>query len=165
MEKIRDTRVLATSAMLLAIAVIMGFLKVPINQFIELRFAYLPIACAGFLFGPGIGGAVGAMSDILGYLVKPTGPYFPGFTLTSLVSGLIYGAGLFRKPVTFRRCLAVKTVNMIVVSFLMNPLWLVLLYGQGFFAVLTARVVKTLIMLPIETAILYYVLKQTERVY
>ena len=43
------------------------------------------------LFGPGVGGAVGALSDILGYAVRPTGPYFPGFTVTAALSGVIFG--------------------------------------------------------------------------
>ena len=71
MDKMRNTRILTASAMLLAIAVILGFFKIPVNQFMELRFAFLPIACTGMLFGPFVGGVVGALSDILGYLVKP----------------------------------------------------------------------------------------------
>ena len=88
MDKMRNTRILTASAMLLAIAVILGFFKIPVNQFMELRFAFLPIACTGMLFGPFVGGVVGALSDILGYLVKPTGPYFPGFTVTQIISGV-----------------------------------------------------------------------------
>ena len=163
MAKLTDTKVLAMSAMLLALATLMGFLKVPVNQFIELRFAYLPIASAGFLFGPGVGAVVGALSDIMGYLVKPTGPYFPGFTLSSAIAGVIYGFWLYGKPASFKRVLGALITHAVIISFLLNPLWLCLLYGRGFVAVVTARGVKTLIMLPIEAGMLYTVLKQTER--
>ena len=83
MAKLSDIRVLTVSAMMLALSTILGFLKVPVTQLIELRFAFLPIACTGMLFGPAVGGIVGGLSDILGFIVKPTGPYFPGFTITA----------------------------------------------------------------------------------
>ena len=66
MDKMRNTRILTASAMLLAIAVILGFFKIPVNQFMELRFAFLPIACTGMLFGPFVGGVVGALSSLRG---------------------------------------------------------------------------------------------------
>ncbi len=156
------TRRLVISAMLLAIATIMGFLKIPVNQFIEFRFAYLPISCAGYLFGPAVGAAVGALSDILGYVVKPTGPYFPGFTLSSAISGIIYGLWLHKRKLTFPRALGAQATHAALISFLLNPLWLCLLYGRGFLAVLAARAVKTLIMLPIEAAILFAVLGRVD---
>ncbi len=164
MAKIKDVRVLTISAMMLALATILGFLKVPVTQLIELRFAYLPIACTGLLFGPAVGGIVGALSDILGFIVKPTGPYFPGFTVTAAAAGVIYGAILYGKEVTWQRVAAAHLVRTIVVSFLLNPLWLSLLYGYGFVAVVTARVVKTLVMFPIETALLYFILRPARRV-
>ena len=164
MEKIRDVRVLSVSAMMLALSTILGFLKIPVTDLIELRFAYLPIACAGMLFGPGVGGIVGAMSDILGFVVKPTGPYFPGFTVTAAAAGAIYGFFLHGKEITWQRTAAAHLVRTVVVSFVLNPLWLSLLYGYGLWAVITARFVKTLVMFPIETALLYFVLRPARRV-
>ena len=82
MSKLKDVRVLTGAAMLLAVSVILSFFKIPLTEVMEIRFANIPVAVAGMLFGPGVGGAVGALSDILGYVVRPTGPYFPGFTIT-----------------------------------------------------------------------------------
>ena len=53
-----DIHVLTSAALLSAIAIILGFFKIPVTQVIEIRFAMLPIAVAGSLFGPVIGGAV-----------------------------------------------------------------------------------------------------------
>ena len=164
MAKIKDIRVLTVSAMMLALATILGFLKIPVTELIELRFAYLPIACTGMLFGPAVGGIVGAMSDILGFIVKPTGPYFPGFTVTAAAAGVIYGLFLYGKEITWKRVAAAHFVRTIVVSFLLNPLWLSLLYGYGFWAVVAARLLKTVVMFPIETALLYFVLRPAREV-
>ena len=37
MNKLRDTKTLTLAAMLTAIGIILGFFKLPINQFIEIR--------------------------------------------------------------------------------------------------------------------------------
>ena len=84
----RDIHVLTNAGLLTAAAIFLGFFKIPRTDIIEIRFASLPVAIAGYLFGPVIGGAVGALSDLGGYFLKPTGPFFPGFTITSMVSAL-----------------------------------------------------------------------------
>ena len=127
MAKLSDIRVLTVSAMMLALATILGFLKVPVTQLIELRFAFLPIACTGMLFGPAVGGIVGGMSDILGFIVKPTGPYFPGFTITAAAAGAIYGLFLYGKEISWQRVALAHFVRTVVVSFLLCAIimWLI----------------------------------------
>lgn len=41
------------------------------------------------LFGPAFGAASGGLTDIIGYLMNPTGPYIPWLTLTSALDGVI----------------------------------------------------------------------------
>lgn len=52
--------------------------------------------------------------------------------------------------------LTVTVVN----NLFLTPLWLSMLYGDAFVALVAARIVKNIIMLPIETALLYVILKQ-----
>ena len=75
MQKLKNVRVLTVSAFLVAIATVLGFFKVPITELIEIRFQYLPIAVGGAMFGPAVGGVIGMLADVLGYLVKPTGAF------------------------------------------------------------------------------------------
>ena len=164
MKKLKNVQVLTVSAFLLAIATVLGFLKVPLNPLVELRFAFLPIAVAGSLFGPGIGVIVGMLSDILGYLAKPTGPFFPGFTISSMVSGLLYGAFFYNKKITIGRVVLAELAQSIVISLLINSVNLSILYKNAFPAVLSARVLKTLVMFPINTALLFAVLQLVKRI-
>ena len=60
MSKLKNTFTLTTAAMLLALGIILGMLKIPINQFIEIRFGSLPISIGGAIFGPGVAAAIGA---------------------------------------------------------------------------------------------------------
>ncbi len=43
------------------------------------------------LFGPAYGAVVSGLSDFLGYLLKPVGPYMPLLTLTAAAGGFIRG--------------------------------------------------------------------------
>ena len=46
---------------------------------LKIGFSSVPVALAGMLFGPLAGGIVGALGDLLGAVLFPIGPYFPGF--------------------------------------------------------------------------------------
>ena len=94
MRKLMNTKTLTAAAMLSALGIVLGFFKIPINQLIEIRFGALPVEMAGQLFGPAVAGVVGGIVDIGGYLVKPTGPFFPGFTFSSIVGGIIFAISL-----------------------------------------------------------------------
>jgi len=165
MNKLKETKTLAVAAMLVAIGIVLGFFKLPINQLIEIRFGSLPICMAGMMFGPVVGGVVGALVDIGGYLVKPTGPFFPGFTLSSLVGGVIFGLMLHNKKMTFLRVLASQIVYTIIVGIIMNSYWLNLLYlKNGYLAAIIARLPKELIMIPIYSVLIYSLFKAFSKV-
>ena len=160
MKKLTNTKTLTAAAMLSALGIVLGFFKIPINQLIEIRFGALPIEMAGQLFGPAVAGVVGGITDIGGYLVKPTGPFFPGFTFSSIVGGIIFGLMLHNKKITFARVLATQVVYTIVVGIILNSYWLDVLYFQnGYFATIMARLPKELIMIPIMSVIYYSIVK------
>lgn len=163
-EQLKDVRVLTTCAMMLALATVLGFFKVPITQILELRFSFLPLACTGMLFGPALGGIIGALSDIFGYLARPTGPFFPGFTVSAIISGIIYGSILHNKEITIRRLVVAHLVHSVVITFGLNPLWLSMLYGKALLAVMSARVFKTVVMFPVEVALLWFILSPAKRI-
>ena len=58
---------------------------------LRINFAQIPIMLSGIILGPVIGFCSGAAADIINFMVKPGGPFFPGFTLVSALSGLIPG--------------------------------------------------------------------------
>ena len=161
----KKVRVISFSAMLLACATVLGFFKVPITEVIELRFAFLPIAAAGSLFGTIVGAVVGGLSDIFGYLVHPTGPFFPGFTISSAVQGMIFGLFLYKRPITWKRVIWANVVQTLVITMILNPIWLSVLYNMDFRVVFMSRLLKTVIMFPIETIMAYHVLKAVSAIY
>ena len=102
---------------------------------------------------------MGAAADLIKYLVHPTGAFFPGFTISGAISGMIYGIILYKKPLQIKRILLANGLVMILVNILLNTYWLTLLYGQGFMAILPVRVLKEIILYPIYVALFYSVSK------
>ena len=181
MKKLYNTKTLTVGAMLTAIGIILGFFKIPITKIIEIRFGSLPIALSGMLFGPAVAGVIGALIDIGGYLVYPTGPFFPGFTISNIVTGVIFGLFLYKKKCSFVRIFLAELVNTVIVGLLMNSYWLYMLYFSkdhtanlvlgshiiemsGFTAVLGSRLIKEVVMIPIMSIFIYVVIKALEKV-
>lgn len=158
-HELRELKTLAASAMLLAIAVVLGFYTLQLTDYIKIGFAYIVNEMTGLLFGPAVGGIVGGLADLVKYLVKPTGPFFPGFTVSGFCGGLIYGFVLYKKPLTIKRVILANVLVAVLVNLGLNTYWLTILYGDGFFALLPARILKQIIMLPIETVLFYTVTK------
>jgi ECF transporter S component (folate family) len=160
MKKLRDTKTLTVAAMLTAIGIVLGYFKLPINQFIEIRFAFLPLCMAGMLFGPGIAGVMGILVDIGGFLIYPTGPFFPGFTFSSMMTGVIFGLILYKRRADLRRIIISQVVYTVVVGILLNSIWLNMLYLKlGYINTIIYRLPKELIMCVVNTVIVYTLFK------
>lgn len=58
---------------------------------LRINFASIPLILSGIILGPFAGFLTGAVADIINFIVKPDGPFFPGFTLTSGLIGFLPG--------------------------------------------------------------------------
>lgn len=99
MEKSRNsitTRKLVMASFLTALSIVFTrflFLMVPLGGLPALRLSFgeSPIMLSGILFGPLIGGLTGLAADLVGVVINPQGAYFPGFTISSVLWGVIPG--------------------------------------------------------------------------
>lgn len=153
LNEFRHIKNLCAIGMLGALAVIVNNFTIPIGDFLKIGFSSECNVLVDCLFGPAAGAIFGAAMDVLKYLVKPTGAYFWGWTFDAAVAGLILGFGLYRKKITFLRVLIVRLINSLVVNVLLGTYWLNVMYGKGFLALLPARLIKNVAMIPIETMI------------
>lgn len=126
--------------------VIARFLAIPVTESIRFSFSFIPVVIAARRFGILGGMLVYGLGDFLGAIIFPTGgAYFPGFTLTSVISGLIYGLYLGKKSSPLRIILSVLT-SQILCTLLMNSYWVSTLYGSDFSAVFVSRIPQSLVM-------------------
>jgi len=124
---------------------------------VRIGFGFLPVAICGIMFGPIWAGVCYAAGDLLGMLIFPTGPYFPGFTLTAFLTGAVYGAILHKKPVTWKRTFSAALTVCVILNLCLDTYWLQILYGQGIIAMLPGRLIKVAIMIPTQTFLIHFV--------
>ena len=116
---------------------------------LKIGFAFLPVAVGAAVFGPLGGAIVGGLGDFLGAVLFPIGPYFPGFTLTTALSGVAFGLAIHRSR-TPVRIVAAVLFHQLVLSFLLNTLWIHLLYGTPVPALMATRIWQCAGMIPVE---------------
>ncbi len=159
------TKNVVLCGLMAALAVVLSMVaSIDLGPYIRIGFSGLPNRVVECLFGPVAGCLFGGMLDILKYILKPSGPFFFGFTFNVMLAGLIYGTLLYKKPVTVMRIVTAEFLVKLLVNCLLNTLWISMLYGKGFFAILPLRVLKNGIMLPIDSCILYFTLNYAKKI-
>ena len=76
-NKYFSSQVITICAMLIALGVILSFLRIPLSAVTEITLTGLPIAVGGYMLGPWIGFLIGALIDICGFLLLRRGHFFP----------------------------------------------------------------------------------------
>lgn len=156
---LKTTRTIVYIGLLIALEVILTrFLSIQ-TPIIRIGFGFIPVALASIMFGPIWGGVSAALADIIGMALFPQGAYFPGFTFSALLSGVIYGIFLYKKPVTILRVSIAVLLVTLAVDLGLNTLWLSMIMGKGFYAIFVPRIIKSAIMLPIEVICIHSVWK------
>ena len=149
MENKSNTMRLVIMAFLIALEVILTSFCSINTPILRIGFGFLPVAMMGIMFGP-LWTAVGyAVGDLLGMMIFPTGAYFPGFTLTAFITGLIFGLFLHGKEITWKTVLPASLIIILGLNLLLDTVWLSILMGDGFIALLPTRILKCVVMLPI----------------
>lgn len=139
------TQQLVLMAMLIAAHVVLSrFLSIAAWNF-KIGFAFIPVVIAAIYLGPLQAGMVGALGDFVGAILFPIGPYFPGFTVTAFLVGILYGLFLHKKQNNTLIFGAVISTE-IIGALLLNTLWISALYGSPFLPLMATRVFQVLVM-------------------
>lgn len=118
-----------------------------------INFGGFPIIFAGVVFGPVVGGIVGAVGDVVSFIVRPTGAFMPHFVLTSALTGIIPGviirllkAKLPKIPLW--KIFISILVGQVITSVLMVPYFLNTLFSTPLIVTMSKAVVKQAINIP-----------------
>ena len=149
------------AAMLLAIFIILNRFVSIKTEVLVISFTFVPMMMSAIWLGPKYSLAIGLLGDLIGALLFPFGPYFPGFTVSSAISGLIYGLFLYNKgnQMSNKKLLIMLTLSsvlqLVLVNIFVTSLWIHMLYGKAYLAVLASRVIAQIIMIPIHIVTIY----------
>ncbi len=153
-----------TCAMLGALSIILGIYSIQIGEFIKIDFANVPIQMGACMFGPVAGPIFGAVMDIINYFIKPTGPFFAGFTISAVVMTIIIGIALYKKEITLNRILTATFISTIIVDMGLNTIWLSIMYDRAIYLMLPMRILKCMILWPMQAGMMFVLLKALKRV-
>lgn len=162
--ELKSTQNIVLCGLLGALSIVLGMVaSISIGPYIRIGFSGLPNRLVDFLFGPVVGCFFGGTLDVLKYFMKPEGSFFFGFTFNAMLSGIIYGSILYKKPLSIKRVICAELLVKVVVNCLLGTLWLSMLYGKAFSIMLPVRALKNAIMLPIDSAILFFALTYAKK--
>lgn len=130
---------------------------------VKINLAFIPAAFAAILLGPVCAACVWGLTDLIGAILLPFGPYHPGFTVCAALMGAVYGVFLYNKRPDFKQNKVMYLFNMvvpvlincIVLGLFINTFWISMLYSSktywGFFA---SRLIEYAILVPVQLAVI-----------
>ena len=148
-KKTFSTEKLVVTAFMIALEIVLSKLVSVNISFLRIGFGFLPIAILAIMYGAWWSGIAYAIGDVIGGFLFPTGAFFPGFTVTALLTGLIFGWVLYNKKATFARAALASALVCVFCNLLLNTYWLTFIIGKGFTVLLASRAIKELVAIPV----------------
>lgn len=154
-RKQSSTRKITYMAVFIALSVVINTMR-----FGSVSFGGFPIIYSGLVLGPVNGLIVGAVSDVLGFIIRPSsGGYNVVFTLTSALTGLIpiMVVKLFKVKYPnykFYQVLLGIFIGQMLTSVIMAPYFQALLFGKNtFYYYATKAFIKQIVSIPLYAAL------------
>ena len=151
----KNIKKIVISALLLAASIVINrFLSIN-TSILSIGFTFVPLMLAGIILGWKYSMIIAGLADLIGALLFPFGSFFIGYTVSAVLTGLVYGLCLYRKDefkVDKKFCIRLIIAILIVTIFInggLNTLWLLLTSKKATIAILPTRIVKQLIMIPV----------------
>lgn len=156
----KDTKKLVLLSLFITLNVVLTRYLSYETASIRIGLNFIPIALCSMFFGPLYGGIAAAIADVIGMILFPKGVFFPGFTLSAFFTGAIYGLFLYAHPKTVLRISLAVIFIAIFITMGLNTLWLQIMLNKAFFIMLPGRIVKELIMIPMQILLINIIWKR-----
>lgn len=162
MSKVK--KILFISFMIAATIVLTRFLSIR-TPILTISFSFVPIIFTSIILGYKHSILVSVVADIIGALLFPNGAFFIGYTISALLTGLIYGLLLHNKKefILNKKFIIKLIISIFLVSFLvngvLNTIWILITVNDPSKIVVSIRIIKQLIMIPIIFIVTYSLAK------
>lgn len=158
-DNLKNVRMLAFIALMIALKIVIGFIRIPVGENLRITLTYIVVAIEGMVVGPIAGITSAFITDNLSFILFPDGAYFPGYTLTAMLGSFFYSIFLYQKKATWTRLTFSKICNNYLVNVLLGSLWSSMLYGKAYLVYATTSLIKNTLLLPIEIILLMIAIK------
>lgn len=158
----KNTKMIVFAALILALRIAVKPLSIPVAGDLKEGIGFIVNAFGSMIYGPVVALLSGALSDTLGYLLYPSGVYFPAYMITEAAGSFVFALFLYRAEITVPRLLLCRfSICLFVNVVLSYPIhvwyWNVVL-GKPYSMAMVA-IVKNVALFPIETVVLAVVFR------
>ena len=165
-KRLSTSKDICTLALLIAISVLLSvYGTLRIGAGIKISFKFIAIFVTAVIFGPIWGGAVGAISDVVAFIVNPVGGMFlPQVTMVEFLYGFTYGLFFhnmnswqgFKTMVKIMLCVILQIV---VLNLGLTSYFLIPVMNMEYTNLVTMRSVSALVNMAIQLLCLGFISK------
>lgn len=159
----KNKKIILTAILLATLIILSRFLSIK-TPILKISFAFIPTILCAMWLGPKWTVLLNVLADIIGATLFPTGAFFIGYTISTAISGLIYGLLLYKQEdnsYTDKQFLIRLIISIILVTCIsnigLNTLWISITTGKAFVVLLRTRIVKELVMIPIQIVVILFI--------
>lgn len=162
MKKIK--KIVIVSVLLAANIILGRFLSIR-TPILTIGFSFVPLMLTAIILGYKYSVLVGILSDLIGALLFPTGPYFVGYTISNALTSLVYGLLLYQKDFKLNKKFILKLIiAVLIVNFLINGIlntYFIMITTKNAVKIFAPiRFLKQAIMVPIKVITMLIICKQ-----
>ena len=156
--------------MLTALCVVLDRLSA-MNEFFKVGLGFVPVVIAAILYGPATSALVYGLADFIAANLFPKGAYFPGFTLSAILMGAIYGivlyewkksetpsenrGGVLKSALRYLYRVVAPTLLCSAVGMFLTTYWITFLYGKKtYWANFQLRLTQFAIFIPLNLVLI-----------
>lgn len=154
-KNLHNTRLLVFAALMVAMARALSLVpSIPIFH-TKLSFGFLARALCAMVCGPVLGLVYGFVEDILGFILQPSGEFFFGYTLSTMLGVLIYALCFYRRRVTVVSIVIANLLVNLLVNAVLGSVWNVMIRGATFWSWFVPSFVKNMATIAPKALLLY----------
>ena len=162
-SELKNTKTLIFAALMIALRIALKSVSIYIAADLRISIEFLVNALGAMTFGPVVAIAGAAVSDTLGALLFPSGPYFFLFIFTEIAGSLVFALFFYRTRISVTKVILSRfCTNFFVNIVLQTPimyLYYQMMLGKTYKIFNLPRMIKNLVLFPIESLLLVLFLR------
>lgn len=152
---LHNTRLLVFAALMVAMARALSLVPgIPIFH-TKLSFGFLARALCAMVCGPVLGLVYGFVEDILGFILQPSGEFFFGYTLSTMLGVLVYALCFYRRRITVASIVLANALVNLLVNAALGSVWNVMIRGATFWSWFVPSLIKNIATIAPKALLLY----------
>ena len=160
--ELKNPKSLVFAALILALRIAVKPLSIHITGDLTEGIGFIINAFGSMVYGPVVALLSGALSDTLGFVVFPSGVYFPAYMITEMAGSFVFALFLYRAELSIPRIILCRFcvcffVN-VLLAYPIHVWYYTIVLGKDY-SIAWIRIVKNTVMFPIESLILAVVFR------